>query len=128
MTGREDGNREQPTPAGPGPAWAEELLEHLRPAGRDVRRVVDWLAGAVRGSVALQDTAGNLMAGTRLPLDEGLVTDITAGRIASAAWESRERHQRLVRVGHPSHTCVLAVSREAPFDRRPPTSSRTPPR
>ncbi|MET9686636.1 helix-turn-helix domain-containing protein [Streptomyces coeruleorubidus] len=118
MAGREDGNRQRETQAGPGPAWAEELLEHLRPAGRDVRRVVDWLSGAVRGSVALQDAAGNLMAGTRLPLDEDLVTDITAGRIASAAWESRERHLRLVRVEHPSHTCVLAVSRETPFDRR----------
>ncbi|GAA2416738.1 helix-turn-helix domain-containing protein [Streptomyces coeruleofuscus] len=118
MTGREDGNRQRETQAGQGPAWAEELLEHLRPAGRDVRRVVGWLSGAVRGSVALQDAAGNLMAGTRIPLDEDLVTDITAGRIASAAWESRERHLRLVRVEHPSHTCVLAVSREAPFDRR----------
>ncbi|GGW83848.1 helix-turn-helix domain-containing protein [Streptomyces caelestis] len=118
MAGREDGNRQRETPAGPGPAWAEELLEHLRPAGRDVRRVVSWLSGAVRGSVALQDAAGNLMAGTRLPLDEDLVTDITAGRIASAAWESQERHLRLVRVEPPSHTCVLAVSRDSPFDRR----------
>ncbi|GAP47341.1 helix-turn-helix domain-containing protein [Streptomyces azureus] len=118
MAGREDGNRQRETRAGPGPAWAEELLEHLRPAGRDVRRVVDWLSGAVRGSVALQDAAGNLMAGSRLPLDGDLVTEITAGRIASAAWESRERHLRLVRVEHPSHTCVLAVSRETPFDRR----------
>ncbi|MFC9683542.1 helix-turn-helix domain-containing protein [Streptomyces sp. NPDC056948] len=118
MAGREDGNRQQETPAGAGPAWAEELLEHLRPAGRDVRRVVAWLSGAVRGSVALQDAAGNLIAGNRLSLDEDLVTDIIAGRIASAAWESRERHLRLVRVEHPSHACVLAVSRETPFDRR----------
>lgn len=118
MAGREGGNRQQETPAGAGPAWAEELLEHLRPAGRDVRRVVAWLSGAVRGSVALQDAAGNLIAGNRLPLDEDLVTDITAGRIASAAWESRERHLRLVRVEHPSHACVLAVSRAIPFDRR----------
>ncbi|CAM5640591.1 helix-turn-helix domain-containing protein [Streptomyces purpurascens] len=118
MAGREDGNRQRETPAGAGPEWAEELLEHLRPAGRDVRRVVAWLSGAVRGSVALQDAAGNLIAGNRLPLDEDLVTDIIAGRIASAAWESRERHLRLVRVEHPSHACVLAVSRETPFDRR----------
>ncbi|KDN79764.1 PucR family transcriptional regulator [Streptomyces olindensis] len=116
MAGREDGNRQRETPAGA--AWAEELLEHLRPAGRDVRRVVAWLSGAVRGSVALQDAAGNLVAGTRLPLDPGLVADITTGRIASAAWEGRGRHLRLVRVEHPSHACVLAVSRETPFDRR----------
>ncbi|GGX28433.1 helix-turn-helix domain-containing protein [Streptomyces lomondensis] len=116
MAGREDGNRRQGTPGGA--AWAEELLEHLRPAGRDVRRVVAWLAGAVGGSVALQDAAGNLVAGTRFPLDDGLVADMTAGRIASAAWESQERHLRLIRVEHPSHACVLAVSRDTPFDRR----------
>lgn len=116
MAGREDGNRRQETPAGT--AWAEELLEHLRPAGRDVRRVAAWLSGAVRGSVALQDATGKLLAGTRLPLDPGLVADITAGRIASAAWEGQGRHLRLVRVEHPSQACVLAVSREASFDRR----------
>ncbi|EFL29735.1 DNA-binding protein [Streptomyces viridochromogenes DSM 40736] len=118
MAGREGGNRQQEAPGEAGAAWAEELLEHLRPAARDVRRVVSWLSGAVRGSVALQDAAGNLVAGTRIPLDEGLVTDITSGRIASAAWEGHERHLRLVRVEHPSHACVLAVSRRVPFDRR----------
>ncbi|MFJ4277373.1 helix-turn-helix domain-containing protein [Streptomyces massasporeus] len=118
MTGREDDNRRRETQAGTDPAWAEELLEHLRPAGRDVRRVVAWLAGTVGATVALQNAAGNLVAGNRLPLDEDLVTDITAGRLASAAWESRERHLRLVRVEHPSATCVLAVSRQDPFDRR----------
>ncbi|MFD9937591.1 helix-turn-helix domain-containing protein [Streptomyces massasporeus] len=118
MTGREDDNRQRETQAGTDAAWAEELLEHLRPAGRDVRRVVDWLAGTVGATVALQDAAGNLVAGNRLPLDEDLVTDITAGRLASAAWQSRERHLRLVRVEHPSHSCVLAVSRKDPFDRR----------
>ncbi|MGW6545995.1 helix-turn-helix domain-containing protein [Streptomyces massasporeus] len=118
MTGREDDNRQPQTRAGTDPAWAEELLEHLRPAGRDVRRVVAWLAGTVGATVALQDAAGNLVAGNRLPLDEDLVTDITAGRLASAAWASQERHLRLVRVEHPSHACVLAVSRQDPFDRR----------
>ncbi|MFF7381049.1 helix-turn-helix domain-containing protein [Streptomyces massasporeus] len=118
MTGREDDNRQRETQAGTDPAWAEELLEHLRPAGRDVRRVVAWLAGTVGATVALQDAAGNLVAGNPLPLDEDLVTDITAGRLASAAWQSRERHLRLVRVEHPSHSCVLAVSRQDPFDRR----------
>ncbi|MFE6093843.1 helix-turn-helix domain-containing protein [Streptomyces massasporeus] len=118
MAGREDDNRQRETQAGTDPAWAEELLEHLRPAGRDVRRVVAWLAGTVGATVALQDAAGNLVAGNRLPLDEDLVTDITAGRLASAAWQSRERHLRLVRVEHPSHSCVLAVSRQDSFDRR----------
>ncbi|MFE6524495.1 helix-turn-helix domain-containing protein [Streptomyces sp. NPDC057794] len=127
MGGREDGNRQRWTRAEASPAWeraeaspawARELLEHLRPAGRDIRRVVAWLARAVDGAVALQDAGGNLVAGTRLDLDEDLVADITAGRIASAAWESREHHLRLVRVEHPYDTCVLAVSRLAPFDRR----------
>ncbi|GGY53247.1 helix-turn-helix domain-containing protein [Streptomyces djakartensis] len=118
MAGRQDGNRQQRTPGGAGPAWAEELLEHLRPAGRDIRRVVAWLSGAVHGSAALQDTAGNLVAGTPLPLETNLVADIATGRIASAAWESQDRHLRLVRVEHPLHAWVLAVSRDAPFDRR----------
>ncbi|CAL9352280.1 hypothetical protein SUDANB108_00489 [Streptomyces sp. enrichment culture] len=127
MGGREDGNRQRWTRAEASPAWeraeaspawARELLEHLRPAGRDIRRVVAWLARAVDGAVALQDAGGNLVAGTRLDLDEDLVADITAGRIASAAWESREHHLRLVRVEYPYDTCVLAVSRPAPFDRR----------
>ncbi|WP_309062357.1 helix-turn-helix domain-containing protein [Streptomyces sp.] len=115
MTG--DGIRRAETAVGEPPTWARELLEHLRPAGRDVRRVVDWLAGTVRGAVSLQDAAGTLVAGTRLPLSEALVADITSGRIASAAWEGEGRHLRLVKVGHPSQICVLAVSRDAPFDR-----------
>ncbi|MFB8249842.1 helix-turn-helix domain-containing protein [Streptomyces sp. NPDC055952] len=116
MTGREDGKPQRTT--GADGAWAAELLEHLRPAGRDVRRVVTWLSGTVDAAVALQDGTGNLIAGERLPLDDGLVADLTTGRIASAAWQSRERHLRLVRVEHATRSCVLAVSRAAPFDRR----------
>ncbi|MFH9011838.1 helix-turn-helix domain-containing protein [Streptomyces sp. NPDC017943] len=116
MTGREDGTGR--AAIGAEGAWAAELLEHLRPAGRDVRRVVAWLSGTVDAAVALQDDAGNLMAGDRLPLDGGLVADVAAGRIASAAWQSRERHLRLVRVEHAARSCVLAVSRATPFDRR----------
>jgi hypothetical protein len=117
VTGGKDGSRRAGTAAGRHPAWARELLEHLRPAGRDVRRVVDWLAATVRAEACLQDAAGTLVAGTRLPLDEALVADITSGRIASAAWEGEGRHLRLVKVAHPSQTRVLAVSRDAPFDR-----------
>ncbi|OSP36998.1 PucR family transcriptional regulator, partial [Streptomyces sp. 13-12-16] len=117
MTGRRDGIRQAPRAAGEHPAWARELLEHLRPGGRDVRRVVDWLAATAHAEAALQDAAGTLLAGTRLPLDESLVADLGSGRIASAAWEGEGRHVRLVRIGHPSGACVLAVSREAPFDR-----------
>ncbi|MFF9221024.1 helix-turn-helix domain-containing protein [Streptomyces viridosporus] len=113
----DDGDRWTQASAGERSTWAQELLEHLRPAGRDVRRVVDWLAGTVRAAVSLQDAAGTLVAGTRLPLGEAPVADITSGRIASAAWEGEGRHLRLVKVGHPSRTCVLAVSRDAPFDR-----------
>ncbi|MEU1853847.1 helix-turn-helix domain-containing protein [Streptomyces sp. NPDC019990] len=118
MAGRQDGNRQQQAPGGAGSAWAEELLEHLRPAGRDVGRVVAWLSRAVHGTAALQDAAGNLVAGTRLPLDDALVTDIATGRIASAAWESQGRHLCLVRVEHPLGARVLAVSRDITFDRR----------
>ncbi|MFJ8546139.1 helix-turn-helix domain-containing protein [Streptomyces sp. NPDC093586] len=120
MAGRGDGTRQQDARAGGHAGWAEELLDHLRPAGRDVRRVVTWLAGAVDAAVTLRDGTGGLLAGTRTPLDEHLVADITAGRIASAALEDGGRHLRLVRVerAHPAPSAVLAVVRDAPFDRR----------
>ncbi|WP_030229119.1 helix-turn-helix domain-containing protein [Streptomyces sp. NRRL WC-3626] len=117
MAGRSDGIRRTPETAGEHPAWARELLEHLRPAGRDVRRVVDWLAATVRAEVSLQDAAGTLLAGTRLPLQESLAAGLRSGRIASAAWEGEGRHLRLVRIGHLAPARVLAVSREDPFDR-----------
>ncbi|MFJ8186836.1 PucR family transcriptional regulator [Streptomyces sp. NPDC096105] len=117
MTGGQDAVRGTATGAAERPGWARELLEHLRPAGRDVRRVVDWLAGAVRAEVALRDGAGDLLAGTPLPLDEPFAADVASGRIASAAWDGDGRHLRLVRVGHPSGACVLAVSRATPFGR-----------
>jgi DNA-binding CsgD family transcriptional regulator len=101
-------------------AWAEELLDRLRPGDGDVRRVVDWLAGAVRAVVSLQDASGRLLAGLRTPLDEDLLREVTAGRIASAAYTDAGRHVRLVRAG-PAGTApaaVLAVSRAAPFDAR----------
>nr|WP_203721606.1 helix-turn-helix domain-containing protein [Streptomyces coelicoflavus] len=96
------------------------MLEHLRPAGRDLHRVVAWLAGTAHATVSLQDGTGRLLAGTRLPLDEGLVADVTSGRIASAALEDRGRHLRLVPVErpHPARAAVLAVARATPFDRR----------
>ncbi|MFE1029781.1 helix-turn-helix domain-containing protein [Streptomyces sp. NPDC058818] len=120
MAGREDGARQWRAGAGEDADWSAELLGHLRPAGRDVRRVVTWLARTAYAAVSLQDGAGRLLAGTRTPLDEDLVADITSGRIASAALEDRGRHLRLVRVErvHPAPAAVLAVAREAPFDRR----------
>ncbi|MEU6374908.1 helix-turn-helix domain-containing protein [Streptomyces sp. NPDC046909] len=117
MAGREDGT---PRAKGTDALWAEELLDHLRPNGRDVRRIVAWLADGVDGKAALRDASGTLLAGARFPVDEDLVADIVAGRIASAAWEGEGRHQRLVRVEQPytAEVGVLAVCREAPFDRR----------
>ncbi|MFI2907322.1 helix-turn-helix domain-containing protein [Streptomyces sp. PDY-4] len=117
MAGRRDGIRRTPPAAGERAEWARELLDHLRPAGRDVRAVVDWLAAIVDAEVSLRDAAGALLAGTRLPLDESLVAGLAGGRIASAAWEGEGRHVRLAAIGHPARTCVLAVSRESPFDR-----------
>ncbi|MER5753385.1 helix-turn-helix domain-containing protein [Streptomyces sp. NPDC002088] len=100
--------------------WAEELLDHLRPSGRDVRKVVAWLAVAVDATVLLRDDTGTLLAGPPTPLDESLAADIVAGRIASAAWEGQGRHLRLVRVElqHHASAGLLAVARTAPFDRR----------
>ncbi|MDH6553528.1 hypothetical protein M2160_007631 [Streptomyces sp. SAI-117] len=104
------------------PVWARELLDHLRPTGRDVRRVVAWLARTLNGTAALQDDSGTLVAGTPMALDEGLVADLLAGRIASAATADGDSHLRLVRVEHPNPVSagagVLAVARPEPFDRR----------
>ncbi|MER6348110.1 helix-turn-helix domain-containing protein [Streptomyces sp. NPDC001595] len=100
--------------------WAEELLNQLRPPGRDPRRVVDWLAGAVTADVCLQDGTGAPLAGRPVPADPALAADIAAGRIASAALEDGGRHLRLVRVNlpRPAAAAVLTVARTAPFDRR----------
>jgi hypothetical protein len=119
VAGREDARGQRTPGAGEQAEWARELLEHLRPAGRDPNRVVAWLAGAAHATVSLQDGTGRLLAGTRVPLDEALVADVTSGRIASAALEDRGRHLRLVRVerSRPDGAAVLAVVREAPFDR-----------
>ncbi|MEU1480662.1 helix-turn-helix domain-containing protein [Streptomyces sp. NPDC005760] len=102
------------------PTWAHELLAHLRPTARDVHRIVAWLAETVNGTASLQDDTGSLVAGTRMPLDEALVADILAGRIASAATADEGTHLRLIRVEHPGPAAggVLAVARPEPFDRR----------
>ena len=120
MAGRADGIRPVGLEDAGDTAWAQGLLEHLRPGGRDLRRIVAWLADTVHGTACLRDDTGSLLAGTRVELDEQLVADIVTGRIASAAWDGRGRHLRLVRVEHPHTTSawVLAVSRDAPFDRR----------
>jgi hypothetical protein len=121
MAGREDDSRPTTEVRDAGdPTWAQELLEHLRPTGRDVRRVVTWLAGTVDGTACLRDDAGRLVAGAPTTLDEDLVADIVTGRIASAALDEGGRHLRLVRVHHPytASGWVLAVARETPFDRR----------
>jgi hypothetical protein len=120
VAGREDGTRQRTAGAGAHADWAAELLDHLRPAGRDVHRVVTWLASAAHATVSLQDGTGRLLAGTRACPDESLAAGITSGRIATAALEDRGRHLRLVRVDrvHPASPAVLAVTRDAPFDRR----------
>ncbi|MFJ8158703.1 helix-turn-helix domain-containing protein [Streptomyces sp. NPDC094468] len=102
--------------------WTAQLLDHLRPGARDPRRVVGWLARAVRATVCLQDAAGAVLAGERLPLDDGLVAEVVAGRISAAAVQDGDRHLRLVSVPapdpRPAAASLLAVARDSPFDRR----------
>ncbi|MFF7930381.1 DNA-binding protein Fis [Streptomyces sp. SAI-126] len=119
MAGREGGSDGARAADAGTPTWAQELLDHLRPTGRDVRRVVAWLAETVNGTASLRDDTA-ILAGTPLPLDEGLVADILAGRIASAATADEAGHLRLVRIEHPNPASagVLAVARPEPFDRR----------
>ncbi|HZF92249.1 helix-turn-helix domain-containing protein [Streptomyces sp.] len=102
------------------PTWAEELLDHLRPTGRDPRRVVAWLARTVAADVCLADADGTPLAGRPVPADPALTADIATGRIAAAALEDHGRHLRLIRVTlpQPARAAVLTVARTAPFDRR----------
>lgn len=120
--GRADEDPRAQTPYDTDAAWAEELLDHLRPTGRDLRRVLAWLAHAVGGTACLQGADGVLLAGERMTLDDALVAGVVAGRISSAAVEDAGRHMRLVAVRHPgprpASTGLLAVAREVPFDRR----------
>ncbi|MFI9250860.1 helix-turn-helix domain-containing protein [Streptomyces sp. NPDC053069] len=122
MAGRPDEGQAFPQPYGGDNAWTQELLGHLRPAGRDLRRLVAWLARTVRASVCLQDAGGGLLAGERLPLDDAVVADVTSGRVSAAALQDGERHLRLLGIRHPGSgpaaRAVLAVARPAPFDRR----------
>ncbi|WP_306189088.1 helix-turn-helix domain-containing protein [Streptomyces sp. MK5] len=119
MAGQEDGAVTAGGRESRRTTWAEELLGQLRPAGRDVGKVVAWLAEAVHGTACLLDGSGALLAGRPLPPAEELVADVAAGRFASAALEDEGRHLRVVRVGDPHSppAGVLAVSRAAPFDR-----------
>ncbi|MFB7734977.1 helix-turn-helix domain-containing protein [Streptomyces sp. NPDC056112] len=119
MAGREDGSAGAPG-RDDRASWAEELLDQLRPTGRDVRKVVAWLAASVHGTGCLLDGTGTLLAGEPVALDENVVEDVVTGRFASAALEGRGHHVRLVRVGgpRPQSARVLAVSRAEPFDRQ----------
>ncbi|MFE4663456.1 helix-turn-helix domain-containing protein [Streptomyces sp. NPDC056716] len=100
-------------------AWAGELLDQLRPAGRDPGRLAAWLADAVDATVCVQDAQGALLAGRRIPVEPDILRAVATGRIASASVEDAGRHLRLVRVElpPPATTGVLAVARSEPFDR-----------
>ncbi|MET8614667.1 MULTISPECIES: helix-turn-helix domain-containing protein [Streptomyces] len=103
--------------------WARELLAQLRPAGRDLHRLVAWLARAAGASVCLRDARGTLLAeaGERLSLDPSVVADVAAGRVSAAALDDGTRHARLVGIRRPgpdpAASAVLAVARRDPFDR-----------
>ncbi|MFJ5033426.1 helix-turn-helix domain-containing protein [Streptomyces sp. NPDC088560] len=108
-------------PNGGDGAWAQQLLDHLRPAGRDLGRLVAWLARSTGAIVCLLDAHGRLLAGEPLPLDTTVVADVCTGRVAAAALEDGVRHVRLVGIRHPgpgpAAGAVLALARPAPFDR-----------
>ncbi|WP_330455856.1 helix-turn-helix domain-containing protein [Streptomyces sp. NBC_00820] len=123
MAGRADEDPRAQRSYDPDGTWAEQLLDHLRPAGRDPRRVVGWLGRTVGASVCLQDAHGGLLAGERLPLDDTVLADLLTGRISSAALDDGGRQVRLVGIRHTGQVpaaaaAVLAVARPEPFDRR----------
>ncbi|MFE3639145.1 helix-turn-helix domain-containing protein [Streptomyces cellostaticus] len=100
--------------------WAEQLLDHLRPAARDPHRLVAWLGRALRAAVCLQDPDGGLLAGEPVPLDSAVLADVGGGRVSSAALHDGERHVRMVAVRHREQGtgAVLALVRGEPFDPR----------
>ncbi|GHE44245.1 helix-turn-helix domain-containing protein [Streptomyces griseoaurantiacus] len=116
--GEEEGPARAGADRGGGAPWTRDLLEHLRPAARDPRRVVDWLGAAVGGTAALGDHRGGLLAGRRALPEERLVADLAAGRLASAAVDHEGQYARLVAVGRPPSAHVLTVWRDRPFDQR----------
>ncbi|GHE05386.1 helix-turn-helix domain-containing protein [Streptomyces alanosinicus] len=122
MVGRPDEGPVSPRSHAGDSLWAQELLDHLRPAGRDLRRLVAWLGRTVQAAVCLQDAHGALLAGERLPLDAAVVADVATGRVFAASVEDGVRHVRLVGIRHPGPGpavgAVLAVARPAPFDRQ----------
>ncbi|WP_433447756.1 hypothetical protein ACQPXS_06295 [Streptomyces sp. CA-142005] len=91
MAGRPDGAPPFQQPYGGDGAWAQELLDQLRPAGRDLRRLADWLARTVSAAVSLQDDRGVLLAGERLPLDPAVVADVATGRASAASLDDGAR-------------------------------------
>ncbi|AGS67619.1 helix-turn-helix domain-containing protein [Streptomyces collinus] len=122
VAGRADEAPDTRRPQDTDGAWAAQLLDHLRPAGREPRRVVGWLGPAVGAVVCLRDARGGLLAGEPLALDETVLADLVTGRISAAALEDGGRHVRMVGIPHPQQGpaagAVLAVSRPEPFDRR----------
>ncbi|MFF7051423.1 helix-turn-helix domain-containing protein [Streptomyces griseorubiginosus] len=120
MAGQAGGPAESRSQGAGDSTWAQELLDHLKPTGRDIRRLVAWLGETLHGTASFHDDAGTLVAGSHMPLDETLVADIRVGRIASAASVDGAGHVRLLRVEHPNPSAVgvLAVARPDPFDRR----------
>jgi PucR-like helix-turn-helix protein len=122
MAGLADEGPRTPIPRTADTAWAGELLGQLRPGGRDLRRVVAWLAREVDGTVCVWDDTKDVLAGDPVPLPDVLFADVLTGRISSAAVQDRGRYLRLVAMRYcgplRASAGVLAVARETPFDRR----------
>ncbi|MGF1425214.1 helix-turn-helix domain-containing protein [Kitasatospora sp. LaBMicrA B282] len=112
-------------------SWQDQLLRQLRPAARDVDRLLRWLGGALGGTATLYDHRGAPVAG-RPPADLAagpgagprpdrfaeLLADLGAGRLAAAAVDHAGRSFRLVAVRGRTAGAVLVLSRPDPFDRR----------
>ncbi|MCS0604803.1 helix-turn-helix domain-containing protein [Streptomyces sp. LP11] len=120
MAGRTDAGAAPRAHRGGGEDWERELLGQLRPAGRDLGRLIAWLARATGAAVCLQDADGALLAGEPMALDAAVVADLVAGRISAAALDDGTRRLRLAAIRGPrpgpSAGAVLAVARTAPFD------------
>ncbi|MFJ4189467.1 helix-turn-helix domain-containing protein [Kitasatospora sp. NPDC089509] len=105
--------------------WRDRLLGHARVASdaRHAGRIVRWLASETSGRAVLIGRDGALIAAAPQRSADGLtavadkIAQVAVGALESAAFEYDGREIRLVAVGSSRPRAVLAVARQAPFDR-----------
>ncbi|QKW22259.1 helix-turn-helix domain-containing protein [Kitasatospora sp. NA04385] len=105
--------------------WRDWLASQLRQAqdGRQVARIVRWLATQAGIRVALIGSDSSLLAAApqlaarALPALADTIQQIASGALQSAAFEENGTRKRLLAVGGGQTRAVLVLARDSPFDR-----------